>query len=202
MRRFVPASGSVSRAVLVLAACLSVLAAACGSRASSDGAEKPTLPPEFTTPVAAAQEAGLTVYWVDRQFDTGGRTFVATGARFEGETSSFARVYYQSLSEDGGAVAFTLTSSPPEGYDDAVARVASRPEHITQQHANVRGWPAELFGIRAGPWTNRLVVVGGPGAVIVAQGDATVGRGNTQVNPLNDPDALLAVLQNLRPYPE
>jgi len=65
----------------------------------------------------------------------------------------------------------------------------------------VAGWPAELFSIPVGQWTNRVVIVSAPDAIIVAPANTTIAKGQRQVNLLVDSDRLLTVLENLRPYP-
>jgi len=183
-------------------AAMGVSMSACGSPAARNGSDVGDLPPELTTPVAGAQEAGLRAYWVGPEFEAGGRTFHATGGRFEDhEEPSFVNVYYQSPSEGGGSVGFWITFYPPEQWESAKARVLPRSTDVTRQSIIVHGWSAQLFSIPVGRWTNQLVIVDAPDGIIVTRGNASISNFR-QVNPLNDPDVLLAVLENLRPYPD
>jgi len=187
----------LKRSLLLAAVALAV--SACGTK--RDNPEG--LDPNFLSAVADAQEAGLTVYWVGEQFEVEGLTFRATGGRFEErEEGSSVEVYYGADSEGGGGVAFTPITYGPRAWESARNRVIPNTEGVIRQAVVVRGWPAELFSIPVGQWTNRLVIVEAPDAVIVARANTTIARIRRQVNPLVDPDQLLAVLENLRPYPE
>jgi hypothetical protein len=193
-----PATG-----VLALLGCLALAAAACGSPPARDGADQPSLPPEFTTPVAAAQQAGLPVYWLGPQFDVEGLTSRVIGAESKvADQGPSMRVEYEANSQDRGALDLTLTTYGVDAWQQAKTRVTPRTEGVIRQSVTVAGWPAELFSIPVGQWTNRVVIVDASEAVIVASANTTIARGQRQVNLLVDPSSLLSVLQNLRPYPE
>jgi hypothetical protein len=186
----------------LLLVAMAVFLSACGSAGVRDDQNGSTLPAEFTIPVAAAQEAGLTVYWLGEQFEVDGLTFSVTGASFETpEEAPLLQIFCQADFEGGGTIGLTLAISPVGGYDEGIDRVLSRPGDVSQESTTVRGWRAEVFGIPVGRWVNRLVIVEAPGAVILARANATIGNFR-QVNPLNDPNRLLAVMESLRPYPE
>ena len=190
---------------LSLLVSLTLLAAACGS-GTHEGPGEPVLPPEFMTPVAAAQKAGLPIYWVGPQFEMEGRTSRIIGADWEeAEGVSSVRIEYEveheSDSEDRGTLDLTLITYGPESWEMAKTGETPKTEGVTRRSVTVAGWSAELFSIPVGQWTNRVVIVSAPDAIIVAPANTTIAKGQRQVNLLVDSDRLLTVLENLRPYP-
>jgi hypothetical protein len=134
----------------------------------------------------------------------GGLVFDVIGADLEEQqtTAAAVEVFYSAPWDGGGSLAFRLTSSRGDTYDEAVSRQLSKPFGMTRNDTLIRGWRAVSIGIDAGRWTNQLVIVDAPGSLVIAAANASIVDGR-QVNPLNDPATLLAVLaENLRPYPE
>jgi hypothetical protein len=166
------AAGRASFAAALVA--LILFAPACGSPPGSGQPDDLDLPPEFTTPVAAAEEARLTIYWVGPRFEATGRVFRVIGARFEdNEGRPFAKVYYGASSEGGGGLDFTLTTYAQEGWGWAKTSETPKSQGATRQAITAAGSPAELYSIPVGRWTNRLVIVNAPDAVVVAPANAT-----------------------------
>ena len=111
------------------------------------------------------------------------------------------RVEYEADFEGGGSLGLALTSYGLEAWEWAKTNETPKSEGAIRQSVKVAGWPADLFSIPVGRWTNQIVIVHAPDSVIVAPAVAAIAN-SRQVNPLNDPEQLLAVLENLRTYPE
>jgi hypothetical protein len=191
------------RARALFLAALAVLLAASGCNLRDDGSSEEELPPELTDPIAEAQEAGVSIYWLGERFEAGGLVFVATGGDFEEDSKgALLQVFYQSDPNTGRNVGTDITSSNRVSFSEAVNAAVERPEDITHRSVSIQDRQAEFIETIVGRWTNQRVIVDMPEAVVDAEGAASVSLDGQQVNPLNDPDTLLAALEQLRPYPE
>jgi hypothetical protein len=189
----------------ILCVTLSVLALAALSCEGSTQADDPDtgLSPAFLTPVAAAEDSGLRVYWLGESVEVQGMVFRAVAADVEEQHDpSPLEIFYSAEWADGGSVGFTLASSRGASYEEAVERQLSRPGRATRRDAKVAGWPATLIERTYGGVVYHAIIVEAPDSVVLAIANPTIASGGTQVNPLYDPTQLVVVLQNLRPYPE
>jgi hypothetical protein len=198
-------AASSLKAVLVLAGA-SLILSACGTdRDNPDG-----LDPAFLTPVAAAEEAGVAVYWLGPSFEADGVVFSTTEAKFpegiQGVPVNGLEVCYSPGDQPGGLLYLELF---PKSEWTAVEEKVRNPRipGVTTKTVTVAGRQGELlflpFGTRP---VNALWLIVDFGDVVVL-GEALAGGaaypGGPDYNPfINDPDLLVALMEDLRPYPE
>jgi hypothetical protein len=164
--------------------------------------------PDFLTPVAEAQDAEVTLYWMGKEFQAGGLRFELSpvaypideigpglGLDYAGDVGEgFVLTRLDMLAEAGGG--------PQEMGRRASAVGAGAPQPV-----QVAAWQGQLYVLPGGTSrpTNQLwlfVDLGQTTAIAQAFSGST-GVGGTDVNTLIDKDLLIQVVaDNLRPYPE
>ncbi len=194
---------------LVGVALLVSLAAACGSLPGAGDSEDPLEQPDFLTPIAQAQGAGLELYWLGDSFQGGALTFAISGYAdlFTHEDQVSGLEFAYGGKTGPGAVSVDVENYPRGGARDAARRDRARsiPGSTTEQ-VHVGGWDADLFYLPGGARpVNALwlfVDVGG-NTVLVQASSGGPGIPGEDRNPLIEKELLIQVVaDNLRPYPE
>jgi hypothetical protein len=190
---------------LALVVCL---LASCVGRTGSQESDSPVEQPEFLTPIAQAQEAGLNLYWFGPTFQGGELTFSISGyadlfAR-EDDVSGLQLEYGAKTGQ--GSVTLDLESYLPGGGDKAPRQRARSIPGSRIEQLRVGDRDADLHYLPAGTrpvnalW---LFVNVNDGTVVVQASAGRTGIPGTDPNPLIDKDLLIQVVaDNLRPYPE
>ena len=165
--------------------------------------------PAFTQ-ADAAQEAGLTVYWLGPSFEAGGVLFRISYAEFPegfaGVPLQGLEVVYSSQPEPAGSLDLQLFSR--SDWDQVKDKVMNpRLPGVTRETVTVAGREAELISVPLGTRpVNTLWLVLDLGDVVVlatAGAGGAVYPGGPDYNPfINNPDLLIQVMEDLRPYPE
>jgi hypothetical protein len=164
-------------------------------------------PEEFRHAIANAQEDGMAVYWLGREFSAGGVTFDGIEShRKESDGSPVGALplhYYPTRGGEAGHLdVITFTKAE---WEEVSARVYS-PASVTVKRSPVviSGRDAELiFGQLDARTVNSMdVVIPFDDFVVLASTRRYYGSGNNQVNPVFDKDVFLQTLEELRPYPE
>jgi hypothetical protein len=166
--------------------------------------------PAFLTPVAAAEEAGLTVYWLGASFEVGDVLFSTREAKFPegiaGVSLQGLEVVYSSQPEPAGSLDLQLLSR--SDWDQVKERVMNPPLlGVTRRTVSVGGREGELLFLPLGtrPLNILRLVLDLGDVVVVAQTHAggPVYPGGPDYTPfINNPDLLIQVMEDLRPYPE
>ena len=165
--------------------------------------------PAFTQ-ADAAQEAGLTVYWLGPSFEAGGVLFRISYAEFPegfaGVPLQGLEVVYSSQPEPAGSLDLQLFSR--SDWDQVKDKVMNpRLPGVTRETVTVAGREAELISVPLGTRpVNTLWLLLDLGDVVVlatAGAGGAVYPGGPDYNPfINNPDLLIQVMEDLRPYPE
>jgi hypothetical protein len=180
-----------------------VLLAACDFTNGSDENDDPLSQPEFLTPVAEAQDAGVEIWWLGPQVDTGARVASIDGVAEliddNGGPAEGVELGY------GGLLRVRSFAKQArrleEMRESAMANDPSGPESVM-----IGLWDAELFSVPGpGRPTNRvrLFIETGEAVVVVSATSGSTGVPETDVNPLIGEELLSRlVTDELRPYPE
>jgi hypothetical protein len=188
---------------------IAIVAAIACIGISGDGQSEGDLDEYFLRDVATVEAMGLPVYWLGREFTVDGLVFrgpyvAEFGAEVEG--GGVDATYLASL--DGGNVDFALTTYSGDAWDLVEDRVTDpRLPGVTRTSVSVASREAELMSIPLGTRpVNQLRLIVEIGEVVVVAtafaGGATY-PGGPDYNPfINNPDLLVHVMEDLRPYPE
>ena len=165
--------------------------------------------PAFTQ-ADAAQEAGLTVYWLGPSFEAGGVLFRISYAEFPegfaGVPLQGLEVVYSSQPEPAGSLDLQLLSR--SDWDQVKERaINARTPRTSQRTVSVAGRDGDLFLQAAGarPLNALWLIVDLDDVVLVAHTNSggAIYPGGPDYNPfINNPDLLIQVMEDLRPYPE
>ena len=173
----------------------------------------------FLRDVKAMQEMGLPVYWLGRGFSAGAQTFQGPyGVEFGGEVKGGGiSMHYTSWLDgtpgEGSNARVEVRVYGPAAWELVRERIMNPPPpavpsrySVTRQTVEVMGREAELISVPSG---NRRVnglslILDVDSVVVVAQAASVLsGYGATELNIfINNPDLLVQVMQELRPYPE
>ena len=185
---------------------LTFMAAGCGLLPESEPTD-PLSNPKFLTPVAEAEEAGVKLYWLGRQFKAGSLSFgVSSATEFivlrDGpglEISYIADV-------EGGHVGFDVESySGRQGGAAVIRERALSVRGTTSQRVRIGNWSGELFSIPSGtrPVNNLWLFVDLGDTIVVGQaGSGGPGIPGEDANPLIEADLLIDLMAQIRPYPQ
>jgi len=173
----------------------------------------------FLRDVKAMQDMGLPVYWLGRGFNAGGLTFQGPyGLEFGGEIEgggTFTRYvsWLDGTPGEGRNTRLDMTVYSPDAWELAKSAMLN-PQllpgqgEVTRRTVTVKGRQAELISIpnltiRRPVDRLRLVVELDP-VVVVAQATSVLSAGgDSELNIfIRNPDLLVRVMQDLRPYPE
>lgn len=197
----------LKRSLLLAAVALAV--SACGTK--RDNPEGLDLDPAFLTPVAAAEEAGVKVYWLGPSFEVDGVVFTTTEAQFPEGTQGVAvegfEIDYSSGDQPRGGILELDLLAPAEWMVVEEKLRNPRVPGVTRQSAMVAGRQAELLLLPGGarPLNALWLLLDLGDVVVVAQTNSggAVYPGGPDYNPfINNPDLLVALMEDLRPYPE
>ena len=202
MAWMIRALGPLSLAIILFA----VLLAGCEDEQQAE----PGLNAAFLTPVAAAREAGLSVYWLGPSFEAGGVLFTTSEAKFPegiaGVPLQGLVMRYSSGLEPGGFLDLQLLSKSDWGQvkEKLVDPQASGAGH---RAVSVAGREGDLFlrsaASRPLNALSLIVDLGDVALVADTNSSGAVRPGGPDYNPfINNPDLLVQVMQDLRPYPE
>ena len=202
---------NVAEPFLLIGILISVCVACGEPRSAGQNPQESLEQPEFLTPVAEAQQAGVTVYWLGEEFGAGPLSFRINGVTEEltgltDETSGVDISYSARLEEGTTRVEIETHISPSPSI-----------EQVRAQALGVRG--AESHPVRVGMWRGEAYVLPGGArpvnalwlfvevdeeTVVVIQGEAgSTGVPGTDVSPTIQEDLLIEVVEeHLRPYPE
>jgi hypothetical protein len=206
-----PRSYIASCSSIALLASLAAMAASCGTPRGGEHQTAANLAPRFLTPVTAAQEAAVAVYWLGPDFEVDGAMFTTSQAQFPEGTAGMPvqglEMHYSSGDEPAGTVELDLL--PPTEWVVVEDKVRNpRVPGMARQTVTVAGQQAELLLLPGGARAlNALWLILDLGdVVVVAQTNSggAIYPGGPDYNPfINNPDLLVQVLNdNLRPYPE
>jgi len=182
-----------------------VLSAAC----NPNGNDGPG-PEAWKSAVAAANAAGLPVYWLGRSFEAGGVEFSTLESQFPAGIRGVAlqgiEMSYFRQPEFKGRL--DLNTYSQSDWSRVAARFGREGgPGQARRTVTVAGHSAELISTPAGtrPVNGLSLVVDFGGYIAVAETSA-VSSGNASSvpdrNPLLDEETFLSVLEELRPYPQ
>lgn len=166
----------------------------------------------FLRDAKTMQDMGLPVYWLGREFTAppGGQTYRGPhGARFGGEVEG-GGIYmeYTAGATDPG---LEITIYSPDAWKLVKDRIldprpVSSEGEVTRRTVTVMGQEAELLSIPAASRPVNaisLILELDPVVVVAVAGSGGQGPDGTDYNLfINNPDLLVQVMQDLRPYPE
>jgi|CXWL01.1.fsa_nt_gi hypothetical protein len=190
MRNSIRALGLVT--ILFLSSC-----------AQADQSDPPAEPQErgfsnFQTAVASADADGYTPYWLGREFEAGGMTFKGSHVSdYGGEIEGGLNTNYIDVSEDGLGILITLYG--PDAWARNRDAIENSP-NSTSRPLQIAGRDATLMQL--GRFNKAAVVYFDDTVVVASVSGSTFLTPQPEPNPLVDEATFLAVLENLRPYPE
>jgi hypothetical protein len=167
----------------------------------------------------AMEEMGLPVYWLGRGFTAGAQTFQGPyGVEFGGEVRGGGiSLHYTSWLDgtpgEGTNTSLEITVYGPDAWELVRERIMSPPPpavpsrySVTRRTVDVNGRQAQLIAVPSG---NRRVnglslILDVDSVVVVAQAASVLpGYGASELNIfIKNPDLLVQVMQDLRPYSE
>ncbi|MEX2245693.1 MAG: hypothetical protein WEC75_03310 [Dehalococcoidia bacterium] len=165
----------------------------------------------YLTPIAEAQANGLAAYWLGESFDAGNQTYSYIAAEYP-EGLGGVRVrgielgYY---TQDGAEWGLTLKTIPIGEWasvEEAVREPPGSPGPSAAEQLALSGTSADLliYSSPTRPVSGYVLVIETEQSAVVVTvpsgGSAT--PGGPDANPLIDYDTFLAVMEELRPYPE
>jgi hypothetical protein len=202
-------ASDVPKAIVSLCALIAIVASVACISCGSDGQSEGDLDEYFLRDVATVEAMGLPVYWLGTEFTVDGLVFRGPyGAEFgaEVEGGGIRAGYLAPL--DGGNVAFHVTTYSRDAWELTKERVLNPGlPGVTRETVTVAGRQAELISIPlATRPLNVLRLVLDFGDVVVtgtAHAGGAVYPGGPDYSPfINNPDLLVEVMEDLRPYPE
>jgi len=191
--------------LVTLAACMLLLACTDSGRADDQDYQN------FLTLARRAPDEGYTMYWLGRQFEAGGLTFTGPSVSDYGleDPGSVNMSYDAPVLGGRGGVSFQIfLFSPAAWHVEEAAGRARLPSNLATKTVTVAGHSATLTelprtvfnGAAAG--FELQADLGGTFLRVQATRAGSPTPGAAQLNPLIDEQTFLAVLQNLRPYPQ
>ena len=200
------------RSTLLLIIAFSVLLIGCDNSPDIPSANNPD--PYFMHDVATAEAGGYPVYWLGWEFAAGDLTFYGpygsgTGGEVEG---GGARVNYSAPIQGGGNVGVDLVTYTRAAWELAKERmmnpkIPGETRPVTRRSVAVKGRQADLLslpGLTRPVNQLRLIVDMGDAVVLaIAPSVGPATPGGPEGSPfINNPDLLVQVMQDLRPYAE
>ena len=196
------------RSSTTLALC-ALLAAACGPfRAESIRVDDEHYYENFVDLAEQADELGFTPYWLGRSFEAGGLIFEGPSVADFGAdvTGGGISASYAARIQGGGTAPLNLTLYSPEAWRRVEDGVMNPRDPTTRRNVVVAGHDAEMLIISAGTRpVNAIRLVIHQGETTILANAGSVGpamEGGPDLNPLVEPDTLLAAMQQLRAWPE
>ena len=206
-----PACGNLSVLFLLITVVTVSLHVSCGG--SSGSKSDSDLDKNFLRDAATVQASGLSVYWLGHGFTAGGVTFdgpygSGLGMGEPGEITLNYVVWLEATPLWGPTVSLALTIYNRDTWSKVENQFTNpRLPGVTRRTATVRGKEASLLLLPLGErQLNSLELIVDLGDAVVlgdVHADASSSPGEPDRNPLiNDPDLLVQVMQDLRPYPQ
>jgi hypothetical protein len=177
----------------------------------SDNDSEAALDKYFLRDVAAVQAMGLQVYWLGTEFTVGDSVFHGPyGFEYGPEVEGAGiEMTYVTLLRGGGQVPLDLFVYSKDIWDSVKDRMMdSDLPGVSRRAVSVQGRGGELILQAAGarPLNAIWLVLDLGDVVVVGQTNSVIGATPTagsDLNPIiNNPDLLIQVMQDLRPYPE
>jgi hypothetical protein len=206
--------GGVNTRLLAIIA-VSAMALAVTACGSGTGGDKPTPVGgaddrgfrNFRERIKDAEDEGFDVYWLGREFTAGGLTFRGPSVPDEGDEVAGGGVEfsYDTQLPTGGGTGISVYAFSPAAWALREQQQGTLDPHVTTR-VMVHGHEATMVATTTATRPvnqRRLIVHFGETTVqvIAASGGAAV-EGGPDVNPLIDEATFLAVIEQLRPYPE
>jgi len=213
---FLRAAAPVCALIAIVAGVTAGLAvlSACESGCLENQQTGSDLDPAFLTPVGGAQEAGLTVYWLGASFEVGDVLFSTREADFPkgimGVPLQGLELRYSSGDQPGGVLYLDLFSrSDWDEVEEKIRdlRIPGETQPVRREKVQVKDNTADLLFLPLGTRAvNQLWLVLDLGDTVVVALALSVGStepGGPDYNPfINNPDLLIQVMEDLRPYPQ
>ncbi len=161
----------------------------------------------FKTVVASADRDGYTPYWLGREFTAGGLVFQGpVTSDLPGQVAGGGvRMEYNAdlaLRGSSGAVGLEVVVYSPAAWEKDRGRV----DASATKFVRVAGQDAKLSAIAGGTRPVEELVLqlkfGDTTVIAIAGAGGPLVPGGPDANPLIDEATFLAVMQNLRPYPQ
>ena len=195
-----------------------ITAISCLSFGESDESADKRFYGYFLRDEKAMEDMGLPVYWLGRGFTAGGLAFQGPyGAEFGGEVKGGGIfLHYTSWLDgtpfEGTNIGLEITVYSPGAWELVKSRilnprVLSTEGEVTRRTVTVNGRQAEMISVPSGsrPVGKLRLVLDLDEVVVVAVARAggPVSPGGPDYSPfINNPDLLIQVMEDLRPYPE
>lgn len=186
--------------VIIVASALWI---SCDSGSDSEGG----LDKYFLRDVAAVQAMGLPVYWPGTEFTVDGHVFRGPYVAEFGDEVEAGGVRMSYVLEGGNTPVY-LTTYSRAAWEMVKDRLTNpRTPGTDRRTVSVLGRDAEMFSAPGGTRPlNALWLILDLGDVVAVADTNSGGRispGGPDYNPfINNPDLLVQVMQDLRPYPE
>ena len=191
-------------AVLVLTVgCLAAALSACGDSATNDSQPSPTaFASKVQTPVAQAQEAGITIYWLGERIEAVGEDFRWTGNATYGQLANELPAFDFEYWEIGRQPTLYVVTFPPDETHDARRQMWLDAKSAMSEPVELSGWSGEIISVLEDDGEFRIAVFLHGEEAGVRISTTTTGE-HILTSPLSDPEQLLAIIEdNLRPFPE
>jgi hypothetical protein len=180
----------------------------CDALRSASGRAEDQEYENFVDLAEQADELGITPYWLGRSFEAGGLRFEGPNVPDFGADVAGGGIdmSYDARTTAGGTAPLNITLYSPEAWRAVEDGVMKTRDPTRRVQVTVLGQPAELLLIAGGTRpVNVARLIFRIGTTTIRAEGGSVGSdydGGPDRNPLVDPDALLAVLEQLRVWPE
>lgn len=180
----------------------------CGF-ARSNEPQEPMDQPEFLTPVAEAQAAGVKLYWLGDAFKAGSLVYeINAGSDVISRTHipppGGQLAYWAHLEK--GTTGMNVQSYVKGSHEaDAVREAAAGVPGFSYRRVQVGPWKGQLYTLPGGsrPVNQLWLFVDVGDSIVVGQASSgTSGIPGEDVDPLIQSDVLIFVMEQLRPYPQ
>ena len=204
-------ASDVPKAIVSLCALIAIVAAIACISVSGGNQSEGDLDEYFLRDVATVEAMGLPVYWLGTEFTVDGLVFRGPYVAEFGDEVEGGGIHMSYLL-DGGNSSLALTVYSMNAWSLAKERVENpkipgEPRPVTRRTVSVGTREAELLSLPlATREVNQLWLIlnmEDAVAVAVAGSGGPVYPGGPDYNPfINNPDLLIQVMEDLRPYPE
>lgn len=164
-------------------------------------------PERYKTPIAAAQRSGLDVYWLGKEVLVNGTHWDTIEAAFPigiGRSDGVAvEVTYLPTGDAPGSMDIR-SMSPGEWAVSETGVLAPPSVRVRTEEVSIAGTEALMFtyALESRSPSARGIILDRGDSVVFAYTPSWTGENGREDNPLMDEATFLAVLEQLRPYPE
>jgi hypothetical protein len=154
----------------------------------------------YQTAVAQAPKQGWTAYWLGRSFQAGGMTFKGPAVADFGDEIPQGGIAASYNAGTAGELEISVFSAPAwsaalrSGFGGRLVGSEQQTTGIAGATATVTSGPTHNEGVR--------IDIDFGDTHVLARVGPTFALNGEDVNPINNVDAFIAVLQHLRPYPQ